>query len=531
MTLALGSKSVSKVNVASDVSASFVVPSELNAGVLPLLANQDGVSQTISLLYTPGTTSYPVITLPPAEVCSGQSYYDVNGTLQAGSKNCTATAAAPCASDGATGCMATPSYPAVDLTKLDPGVIKSGVTIAGVGGQFPSPNYPLTGPVGSAALAELQPTTMNTLLASASQFKWWDATGMFHSAAGSNDLTAGHILTGYTIFGAAGTVVPRPSDCAYDGQSNCVVRGDYVAANLSNIKSDGWDLRAGLTIAGISGKLPLNCRNQVSPSVFSIGAPKSVTIDTSTSKLLAASHGFSNGQQVRLGFTTAPSPNTISDSVSYYVTNSTTGDFQISTAAQGSSAISFSSAGANVKVYSYGINTPNVYSTIDDKTNVTGTAYSNPWASANRCGGVEATLGDDKVWRDATLDANGAVSSCSTSPANCTFQDKITRLKWSKMATTTSNWTDAIVQCEQTTGTASSGWRLPTQKELMSAYEHGIVTASNSNWISSTAFVAPLWSSTTSNENGSNAWTLGLLTGNAAAMPKNGANQYICVHD
>ncbi len=134
MTLALGSKSVSKVNVASDVSASFVVPAELNGGVLPLLANQDGVSQTISLLYTPGTSSYPVITLPPAEVCSTQSYYDMNGALQTGSKNCAAPAVVTCAGDGATGCVATADYPAVDLTRLSPGVIKSGVTIAGIAG-------------------------------------------------------------------------------------------------------------------------------------------------------------------------------------------------------------------------------------------------------------------------------------------------------------------------------------------------------------------------------------------------------------
>jgi hypothetical protein len=270
--------------------------------------------------------------------------------------------------------------------------------------------------------------------------------------------------------------------------------------------------------------------------VFSIGAPKAVTIDSATSKLSATNHGFSDGQQVRLGFKTAPnsSTTTISDSVSYYVLNSTTGDFQISTGSAGGTAIAFSSSGTNVTVYLYNISTSNIYSTIDDKTNFAatgGNVYSNPWAPASRCGGVEATMGDEKVWRDATLDTNGAVSSCSTVPANCTFQDKITRLKWSKLNPNTLNWTSAIVQCEQFTLNGSSGWRLPTQKELMAAYEHGIVTASNSNWISSSDFVAPLWSSTTSNETSSSAWVLGLLNGNDAAMPKNGQNRFLCVHD
>ena len=137
MTLALGSKSVSKVNVASDVSASFVVPAELNGGVLPLLANQDGVSQTISLLYTPGTTSYPVITLPRAEVCSGQSYYDMNGALQTGSKNCAATAVTYCIVDGQSECMVSGDFKAVNvISGFSPWDLRAGRSIAGVAGAL-----------------------------------------------------------------------------------------------------------------------------------------------------------------------------------------------------------------------------------------------------------------------------------------------------------------------------------------------------------------------------------------------------------
>jgi len=136
MTLALGSKSVSKVNVASDVSASFVVPAELNGGVLPLLANQDGVSQTISLLYSPGTISLPVITLPPAEVCSSQSYYDMNGALQTGSKNCAAPAVTYCTADGQPNCMVSGVFTAFNVSGFSPWDLRAGRSIAGVAGAL-----------------------------------------------------------------------------------------------------------------------------------------------------------------------------------------------------------------------------------------------------------------------------------------------------------------------------------------------------------------------------------------------------------
>ena len=94
------------------------------------------MSQTISLLYAPGATSYPVITLPPAEVCSGQSYYDMNGALQAGSKNCAAPAVTYCTVDGQPNCMVSGVFTAFNVSGFSPWDLRAGRSIAGVAGAL-----------------------------------------------------------------------------------------------------------------------------------------------------------------------------------------------------------------------------------------------------------------------------------------------------------------------------------------------------------------------------------------------------------
>jgi hypothetical protein len=62
------------------------------------------------------------------------------------------------------------------------------------------------------------------------------------------------------------------------------------------------------------------------------------------------------------------------------------------------------------------------------------------------------------------------------------MQDKITGLSWSKLQAG-ARWNTAWSNCQSLNYNGQTGWRLPTQKELMEAYTHGIRSAARTNWI------------------------------------------------
>jgi len=242
MVLAYGSKPVSQLTVASDVSASFVVPAGAQLGLTTLAAEQDGASQSISLLYAGSSSDLPVITLPPASVCSGTKYYDANGQTQSGTRSCTqpdlssltaanilsgvtingvtgtATASpANCSSDGATACVATSSYAAAATSGLASKVL-AGSSVAGVAGNVTMPSV-------------------------------------------------ANVRVSNGAYGVGGTsITPTLADCSADGQQSCYATGVFKAANVTGVST--WDLASGVTLAGVAGTYKKNCRDKITSSAF-----------------------------------------------------------------------------------------------------------------------------------------------------------------------------------------------------------------------------------------------------------------------
>jgi hypothetical protein len=55
--------------------------------------------------------------------------------------------------------------------------------------------------------------------------------------------------------------------CTTEGQGNCIVDGvRFKAVQPADI--DPWDIRVGKTVAGVSGKLKVNCRNRIRSTAF-----------------------------------------------------------------------------------------------------------------------------------------------------------------------------------------------------------------------------------------------------------------------
>ena len=224
-----------------------------------------------------GASGTGMVTLPTASDVRQGVNFGVDASLT-GSLSPGSTTLPNCSSDGATGCVAVSNFPAVDkATKLLAGNIKSGVSIAGITGGYPSAQYPLTGADSTVAdLPLFSATTGGT------SYEWFkgDGTrvtgsieanaqvtpgisaqtlnaGLYRSVtvAGDADLVAGKILTGIDIFGVVGNVAAKPADCAADGATGCVAVSNFPAVDKAT-KLLAGNIKSGVSIAGITGGYP-----------------------------------------------------------------------------------------------------------------------------------------------------------------------------------------------------------------------------------------------------------------------------------
>jgi hypothetical protein len=371
---------------------------------------------------------------------------------------------ADCSANGSSGCVATSTYLAGqnrsswDMTTSFPGAgyysgtsntptvgdIKSGVSIAGVTGQYPSSSFQLTGSSGS----DLTTPTFNAQIKSSGTFQYFGSDGVRYTGTGDTDITAANIASGVDIFGATGSLTGA-------------------------VAPDAWNVRVGVTVNGVTGKLKVNCRNRVSTS-----SPTLYNYDGAISSI---------GQT--------------------------------------------SQTGGSVR---------DIWDTIDDYNNnqvgvPAGIVAS--WTSSTDCYGVESGAGDDNVWKDVTTTNGTTASTCAATPANCTMQDKITRLSWSKLQASAA-WNTALATCAGLTYNGQTGWRLPTQKELMEAYTHGIrsipssYAAASTNWMTEANMNANFWSGSSVSNDTNNAWYVYLANGfstNGTNAVKVNTYQVVCV--
>ena len=362
-------------------------------------------------------------------------------------------------------------------------------------------------------------------------------------------------------------------DCKIDGDGDCRVDGThYKAADVANlvpgnIKSgvtiagqegsvtaapaapDAWDLRAGVTVGSVTGKLKVNCRNRANLTLQDMDTGRRIAnVDVDNGVFTTETdHGLLNGQAVRFQYAQsdlAADPS-FNNRTTYYVTDQDTKSFKISSTPSPLTAITTSGVGAasEITVHKWNDGTADVWDTIDD-FNVSisgnlGTVVSG-W-SDNDCGGVESVAGDGNVWKDVTTSDGTTESSCASTTSNCTMKDKITGLWWSKMQSTGTgvSWWQAVNACQSLNHNGQTGWRLPTQKELMDAYNHGIRSAasdtwtsgSNTYWITESQMYGPFWSASSNSISSltNEAWIVKLATGYTIKTVKSFPNSVVCV--
>lgn len=146
-----------------------------------------------------------------------------------------------CDEYGQIDCISNNSFKSIDLTNLTVGVLKNGVSINGVTGQYPSSSYLLAS---STSVADLNTATFDAKIKSSDSFEWFDASGNRHTSTGDADITEANVKLDVSVFGTVGTA--------------------------SDITPSAQDLRAGVTVGSVTGKLKTQCRNHAFTSQFSL---------------------------------------------------------------------------------------------------------------------------------------------------------------------------------------------------------------------------------------------------------------------
>jgi len=158
----------------------------------------------------------------PGVIKAGITLAGVAGTL-------TSQGPGECAKDGEVGCASTALFPAVEKHRLAPGVLKSGVSLAGVKGEYPSASFPLAGASSTADLTSLAAST------AAGTYEFFDSEGARHTGSIAD----------------AGTVTPGTSSQTF---STSLYRQFTVAGDANLIAGK---ILSGENIFGVTGNVTL----------------------------------------------------------------------------------------------------------------------------------------------------------------------------------------------------------------------------------------------------------------------------------
>ena len=162
-----------------------------------------------------------------------------------------------------------------------------------------------------------------------------------------------------------------------------------------------------------------------------------------------------------------------------------------------------------------------IYDTIDDKNGGGAFPTENPggWTQATGQSWLRDSLSDNGAGGGAA--ANGA---CEGSE-ECVLKDRIAGMMWARDDGATRTWEAAITYCDGLSYGGYTDWRLPTQKELMQAYNDGVWSQMAAGRLALTTTF--YWSSSTASDL-SGAWFTYLAYGFTDSSAKTNSHRVMC---
>ena len=280
--------------------------------------------------------------------------------------------------------------------------------------------------------------------------------------------------------------------CTSDGQVGCVTTTTFKSANTLNLSAS--DIRSGKTIAGVTGTKPdiKQCRNaanlsmfDISPTAATVRIPSRIASVAANTLTLDWTHGLTTNDRVQLycagGVGTQIGGGPVSVGTNYYVIVTSTTNIQLEASISGGALAIASTAGCTGTwtVAPIADSVAQYFDTIDDynglATTLTGPSTS-PWGSDYVC--------NESNFTNKTGSAPFAPSNTIPTYANQSWtqiwKDELTGLYLTNILhySGSSDWYGLSAMCtgldSLNSGSGGTGWRLPTQKELMQIYINGI---------------------------------------------------------
>jgi hypothetical protein len=386
----------------------------------------------------------------------------------------------------ATGTLVIPAAP--DLSNLTAGNVKSGVTIAGVTGNYAGASYSSCSANGEEGCV----------------------TNASFKAANLSNLSAANVKSGVTIAGITGSLaVESHVDCSANGQSGCVATSTYKAADIANLSAA--NVKSGVTIAGVSGSLVVESHSDCTSN----GQTGCVTGETykaaDLTNLVAAN--LKNGVAVAGVTGTYPSASApLASATATADLDAATFNLKIKSDAQfeyfdstgarhtqtGNSALTAENIKSDVTLF-------NVSGTLEPASEIT----IDPWdlrfgKTVNGVSGklkahcrthdsgtvpVGESCAQNEIWQDLTSLSSSTASTCAGDPSNCMWKDRISGLYVSKQMGS-GNRNTAVNGCLNLVYGGFDDWRLPSSDEAITLSTHGAaensVVAWYGSWTSST---------------------------------------------
>ncbi len=423
-----------------------------------------------------GTGSTGTLTIPTvANVRTGNGAYGVGGT------GSTPTLA-DCAAANASGCVATATYKTMDLG-----------TLSGVG---------------------LTSANFNTTIAAAPTFEFWTATGARQTVAGDTNLSVGNVKSGVAIYGVTGDypsatyTLPSASGTAdldtatFDAKVKSATAFEYwnsagqYQTGAGDADITAANILSNVTIFGMEGSATAGSTSCTYGTQGTCEADAACRWNTGACQI--------NPWNIRIGTTIAGTAGSLKTNCRNAVN---TARFNWDGVVTG--LVNTASATSSTN-YDY-------WDTIDDYLGFPPnrvTAFSSD------------TLCDSSVWSDVTTNDGGAsLVACGTS-SQCIYKDQISGLKVTGILAAGGNttntvtpgtfaWNAAMQKCAASTygGYTAGTWRLPTQKELMALYAHGMVSLAGANFITLANMQNYFWSASSISNSTLNAWYIDLAGG------------------